>query len=52
MRVRKFLGSRCCKFSSNPHQTNDLIPLENAIEEMKRAKANGEIGEEADCVFI
>lgn len=49
--VRKFLEVGAASSAAIHHQMNDLIPIENAIEEMKRAKTNGEIGEDADMRF-
>jgi len=49
--VRKFLEVGAASSAAIHHQVGDLIPLENAIEEMKRAKSSGEIGEEGDMRF-
>lgn len=49
--MRKILEVGAAKSAALYHQAEDLIPLRDAIEEMKRAKQSNEIGENADMRF-
>lgn len=49
--VRKILEVGAARSAALHHKPEDLIPLQKAIEAMKKAKNNGEIGAEADMKF-
>lgn len=49
--VRKVLEVGAARSAAIHHETKDLIPLKEAIDEMKNANKNGEIGEGADMRF-
>ncbi|WP_172370376.1 FadR/GntR family transcriptional regulator [Sporosarcina jiandibaonis] len=49
--VRKILEVGAARSAALHHKEEDLIPLKDAIEEMKHAQKNGEIGEDADMHF-
>ena len=49
--VRKILEAGAARSAALYHQEEDLRPIENAIEDMKKANQHGEIGEEADMRF-
>lgn len=49
--VRKILEVGAAKSAAVYHKEEDLIALQEAINEMEKAKNNGEIGEEADMRF-
>ncbi|MBO1911940.1 FadR family transcriptional regulator, partial [Microvirga sp. 3-52] len=49
--VRKILEAGAARSAARYHNEEDLIPLKEAIEAMKQAQLNGEIGEDADMRF-
>ncbi len=49
--VRKILEVGAAKSAALHHQEEDLIALQTAIDEMKQAGNDGEVGEEADMRF-
>lgn len=49
--VRKVLEVGAARSAALYHKEEDLIPLKEAIEQMKKAQVNGEIGEDADMRF-
>lgn len=49
--VRKIIEVGAAKSAAIHHKVEDLIPLQEAIDEMESASRNGDIGEEADMRF-
>lgn len=49
--VRKILEVGAARSAALHHELEDLIPLQKAIEAMKKAKNDGEVGAEADMQF-
>ena len=49
--VRKILEVGAAKSAAIHHKVEDLLPLQDAIDEMESARRNGDIGEEADMRF-